>query len=223
MIGSKAETERLIAAPSGQLELAVYHPDGPVQAWGVVCHPHPLFGGTMMNKVVTVLIKVFAEMGWGTVRFNFRGVGKSTGAFDHGHGEVDDLLAVMNWLKQECRAQHLYLGGFSFGAYIAAEVAGRVLAATVSESAQLPLRYLVLVAPPVARFPMRTVLPITCPWMVVQGGQDEVVAADAVLTWAKNRNPSPTIVYLQEAGHFFHGQLTEMGARIKLTLSAAIS
>lgn len=206
MIGtlSKHETSQLINGPAGQLEVIMVEATAQEKnAWGVICHPHPLFGGTMHNKVVSVLAKTFQGLGVPTVRFNFRGVGLSQGQFDNGEGELDDLLAVIDWLQQQNVKNELWLGGFSFGAYIAAKAATRI-----------PVSKLVTVAPPVQHFPMDELPPITCPWVLVQGELDDVVPPKAVLDWAQSRHPQPIIIRFPEAGHFFHGQLSELRSSI---------
>ncbi len=203
------ETASEIKGPAGKLEIALGTPIGPERnAIGIICHPHPLHGGTMYNKVVTTLARAFQGLGLTTVRFNFRGVGKSQGAFDHGRGEVDDLLAVVKWLQSEMGQQELWLAGFSFGAFIAA-----------SGAVQLPVKKLVTVAPPVAHFPMRDLPPILCDWVLVQGDKDDVVPPEEVLVWAENRLPPPKILRFPEAGHFFHGQLGELRLRVEEALS----
>jgi hypothetical protein len=205
---TKNETVHLIAGPAGKLEVVTTLPSVDARgAWGIVCHPHPLFGGTMHNKVVTTLVKTFQGLGLNAVRFNFRGAGKSEGQFDNGRGELADLLAVIAWVQQSQKLSEIWLAGFSFGAYVAAQAASEYVA-----------QRLVTVAPPVENFPMQDLPPITCPWVLVQGERDEVVQAKAVLDWAENRHPRPTIIRFPEAGHFFHGQLTELRTRIEEAL-----
>jgi alpha/beta superfamily hydrolase len=176
-------------------------------AIGIVCHPHPLFGGTMHNKVVTTLSKTFQYLGLDTVRFNFRGVGLSEGAFAHGEGELDDLLAVIGWMQDMHPKCDIWLAGFSFGAYVAAKGAVEISA-----------KKLVTVAPPVQHFPMAHLSPILCQWVLVQGGQDDVVPAEEVLSWANARDPKPVIIEFPEAGHFFHGLLGELRTRLEKVL-----
>ena len=202
------EIADIIKGPAGKLEIAVGTPTGiEREAVGIVCHPHPLHGGTMYNKVVTTLAKSFQGLGLTTVRFNFRGVGQSQGEFDHGRGEVDDLLAVVKWLQNEMGHKELWLAGFSFGAFIAA-----------SGAVQLPVKKLVTVAPPVEHFPMRDIPPILCDWVVVQGEKDDVVPPDVVIAWAESRLPPPVIIRFPEAGHFFHGALGELRVRVEEAL-----
>lgn len=204
---TKDETIQLIHGPAGQLEVICAAPDAAKRhAWGIICHPHPLYGGTMHNKVVTTLVKTFQALGLNTVRFNFRGVGQSEGVFDNGVGELDDLYAVIEWVQRE-RIADIWLAGFSFGAYIAAKAAS-----------EIPVRKLVTIAPPVDNFPMRQLPPILSDWVLVQGMQDEVVPAESVIQWAESRDPQPTIVKFDTATHFFHGQLTELRIRLEEVL-----
>lgn len=201
---TKQETTQLIRGPEGQLEVLVSEPtEEKRSAWAIVCHPHPLYGGTMHNKVVSTLAKTYQNMGATTVRFNFRGVGRSEGSFDHGNGELDDLIAVIDWVQQVSMKREIWLAGFSFGAFIAAKAA-----------AQLPVNKLVTVAPAVQHFPMNEIPPIICPWVLVQGDRDDIVPPEKVYEWAEARDPKPIILRFPEAGHFFHGQLGELRERI---------
>lgn len=212
MITTEVSTQvaELIKGPVGQLELVQGKPIGEERnAIGIVCHPHPLFGGTMDNKVVTTLTKTFQCLGLHTVRFNFRGVGRSEGRFDNGKGELEDLLAVVDWMQQQHPGREIWLAGFSFGAYVAAKAA-----------TQLTIQKLVTVAPAVQHFPMNDLPPITCQWILVQGEQDDVVPPQEVFAWAKDRMPKPIILRFPEAGHFFHGQLVELRVRLEEALSS---
>jgi uncharacterized protein len=205
---STTEVTQLIDGPAGKLELAVGEATGESRpAWGIVCHPHPLFGGTMHNKIVTTLVKTFQGMGVSTVRFNFRGVMKSEGKFDNGDGELDDLLAVIDWVQRERVKNEIWLAGFSFGAYVAAKAA-----------TQIPVSKLVTIAPPIQHFPLQNLPPITCTWVLVQGELDDVVPPNEVFDWAESRNPKPIIIRFPQAGHYFHGQLGELRARIEEAL-----
>lgn len=194
--------------PAGKLEVAIDEPIGEERhAWGIVCHPHPLHGGTMQNKVVTTLVKTFQYLGLTTIRFNFRGVGKSEGEFAHGIGELEDLLSVIEWVQQSNPGKTIWLAGFSFGAYVAAKAA-----------TQINIGQLVTVAPPVQDYSLETLPPILCPWILIQGERDEVVSPEAVLSWAESRYPQPTILRFPEAGHFFHGQLIELRTKLEEVL-----
>src|SRR5678816_1332155 len=150
----------LIDGPAGRLEARVEDPSpgsGP-RVLGVVCHPHPLYGGTMQNKVVHTLARAMQEVGAATVRFNFRGVGASTGTHDEGRGEIDDAAAVAQWARRRWRCERLWLAGFSFGAAVALQAAPRLA----------PER-LVTVAPPVARLGLDGMPPRpAADWLIVQ-------------------------------------------------------
>lgn len=202
------ETVQMIEGPAGQLELVLALSVGEGgDAIAVVCHPHPLYGGTMHNKIVTTLTKMFQHKGAHTVRFNFRGVGRSEGHYANGEGELDDLMAVIEWLQQLHPNKELWLAGFSFGSYVAARAA-----------VQLNTAKLVMVAPPVQHFPLRLLPPVLCPWVVVQGEQDDVVPPKAVFDWIETRDPKPVVIRFPEAGHYFHGQLAELRTRIEEVL-----
>jgi uncharacterized protein len=180
---------RAVSGPVGDLVCALDAPDGDARGMALICHPHPQFGGTMDNKVVVTLARAFAQCGWRTVRFNFRGVDGSGGAWDEGRGEIDDALAVVRALRLE--GESLALAGFSFGAYVASGAA-----------AALAPDELVLIAPATQNFTMADVPSGT---LVVHGEADEVVPLAATLDWARPRT-QPVLV-VPGVGHFFHGQL----------------
>ncbi len=205
------EASFIIPGPAGDLEILTASPENITRSTiAIICHPHPVHGGTMTNKVVSTLARMYKELGLRTVRFNFRGVNKSTGEFDNGRGEVDDLKAVIAWVKSVAPESPIALAGFSFGAYIAAVVA-----------TQIDAEHLVCVAPPVVNFNMpETISEIPCPWIVVQGDQDEIVSPAAVFEWAEKRNPKPTIIRIENASHFFHGKLLELRESIFAVLSS---
>ena len=183
-----------IPGAAGNLEGLVHLPDAAPRAIAVVAHPLPTMGGTMENKVVTTLAKTFAQLGFVALRFNFRGVGGSEGEFDEGDGEVEDVLAVVRYARQEYGDLPLVLSGFSFGGYVQARAAQ-----------QLHPQRLVLVAPAVGRFAMPHVPHDT---LLIHGEQDEVVPLEDVLHWARPQHLP--IVVLPEAGHFFHGRLNQI-------------
>jgi alpha/beta superfamily hydrolase len=196
----------ILTGPAGALEYVFAQPPewcerDPIS---VCCHPHPLHGGTLHNKVVHTLAKTFNQLGSAALRFNFRGVGKSQGEFAKGEGEQEDLLAVIAWCRQHYPAAPLWLSGFSFGAYVAVMVHGQVN----------PER-LLLVAPAVDMYPqMQAVQVQVADWILVQGGRDEIVSPVAVADWIKQQRNKPRLIWLEEAGHFFHGQLTRLQQRI---------
>ncbi len=190
-----------ISGPAGDLEAKLEHLGAAASHVGIVCHPHPLFGGTMDNKVVHTLARAMQEGGAVTLRFNFRGVGASAGVFDNGRGEVDDLIAVAQFARERWPTAALWLAGFSFGAFVALQ----------GETRLAPAK-LITVAPPVARFDLGAVANPRAPWLLVQGDADDVVDVNAVLDWARARAPQPLIHVLPGAGHFFHGRLHELKA-----------
>ncbi|HEU4619534.1 MAG TPA: alpha/beta fold hydrolase, partial [Gammaproteobacteria bacterium] len=169
---ARAPRAASIAGPVGALEARIDAPTGPAVAAAVVCHPHPLHGGTLHNKVAYTLAKAFTRLGAAAVRFNFRGVGASEGRHADGAGELDDALAVVEWTRREWPGAPLYLGGFSFGA----DVALRAAVALGAETDRNPVG-LVTVALPVGRVPADFPAP-RCPWLVIHGDRDEVVALD---------------------------------------------
>jgi uncharacterized protein len=192
-------TERLlVAGPAGAIEVAV---DAPMEAEAlrgvaVLAHPHPLFGGTMDNKVVQTMARAFLLLGYRTVRFNFRGVGATEGVHDEGRGESDDLLAVA--AAQRTAGLPLVLGGFSFGAYVTTLAAARLEGAERAER-------LLLVGPSTQR-----ALPADVPedTVVIHGETDDVVPLSATLDWARPQNLPVTV--MPGVGHFFHGQLPRL-------------
>jgi uncharacterized protein len=190
-----------LAGPAGDLEARIETPQGLTQitAFGVVCHPHPLFGGTLDNKVVYTLARSFHDLGMPTIRFNFRGVGKSAGTFADGFGETDDTLAVIAAGREKWPQAALWLAGFSFGGAVA------IRAAAVADPARL-----VLVAPAIKRVALWDVPVPSCPWLIVQGDADELVNAQETLEWAKPLANPPQIVLLHGVEHFFHGKLNEL-------------
>ena len=191
-----SQTQKLtLAGPAGTLEAALDTPPTDVARGGlvVICHPHPLHGGTMDNKVVQTLARAFLQCGWRAVRFNFRGVGASAGTWDEGRGEVDDALAVV--AAQHVASEPLALAGFSFGAYVASQAAARL-------GQDAGLQRLVLIGPATQNFPVAPVPPHT---LVVHGEADEVVPLSATLDWA--RPQALPVVVVPGVGHFFHGQL----------------
>jgi uncharacterized protein len=197
-----------IPGPCGELEALISYPKVGTDAnCAIICHPHPLYGGTMHNKVVTTLARTFEQLQFMTVRFNFRGVGKSIGHYAQGQGEYEDLKAVIAWLTTNNNHIKITLAGFSFGAYIAARVAS-----------EIPAQGLITIAPPVDHFAMQQITTINCPWILVQGDQDEIVSAEKVYTYAKSRTPKPTVIKFPNATHFFHGQLSELKQQLLAAL-----
>lgn len=189
-----AHTQRLsVPGPAGAIECAIDAPTHAPRGVAVICHPHPQFGGTMDNKVVQTLARALLQLGYRTVRFNFRGVGASEGGWDEGRGEVDDALAVV--AAQREADSSLVLAGFSFGGYVAAQAASQLPADGRAER-------LILVGPSTQKHELPAVADDT---LVVHGEQDDVVPLAATLAWA--RSQSLPVVVVPGGGHFFHGQL----------------
>lgn len=188
-----------VAGPAGSLQVLLEEPNGEPSALAVICHPHPLHGGSLTNKVVHQLARTFLAQGAITVRFNFRGVGESEGAFDNGRGELADLLAVVDWARQERPQLALWLGGFSFGGLIAIQAA-----------MDLQLQRLVTVAPAVSYLPDIKPDLSGVDWLLVQGEEDEVVSTESVVRWTESLSSRPRLVLVAGAGHFFHGRLNDL-------------
>lgn len=207
----------LVDGPAGQLEARLEAPRGAdAGADLVICHPHPLHGGTMNNKVVHTLARAARDEGLRAVRFNFRGVGASGGVHDDGRGEVDDLLAVVAALAAEPRPRRCLLAGFSFGAWVAAAGAVRLQARGRAPGG------LLLVAPPV-QYPGFAGLPVLpAPLLVLQGEEDDVVDPAAVARWQSTGQPAGHLQTFA-AGHFFHGVLPELKDAVAAWLRDALS
>ena len=201
-----ADQNLLLDGPSGALEVAVDTPEADaLPLLAVVCHPLPTEGGTMHNKVVTMAARALRECGATTVRFNFRGVGRSEGTFDEGRGEADDLRAVVAWARAQHPGKTLWLAGFSFGAYVAYKLA-----------AELQPGLLLSIAPPVGRsWDFAGIEHPSCPWLVIQGEADEIVDAQAVKAWAEAQKPPPELVLMPDTSHFFHRKLMDLRGAIK--------
>ncbi|QJD59148.1 alpha/beta fold hydrolase [Pseudomonas sp. gcc21] len=194
-----AEHVQLIEGPAGLLEMLVTKVEG-ADSVAVICHPHPLHGGTMQNKVVHTLMRAARDQGASTIRFNFRGVGKSAGAHADGIGEIEDCLAVIGWARANLGADKLWLMGFSFGGYVAA--------AAASQLVSWPDR-LVLVAPSVEKLPFDELMPLAGPAVVMMGEADDVVASAAVFELLEGKS-GVAMERFADTGHFFHGRLVEL-------------
>ena len=204
---NSATSRGSVAGPAGEIECAIDKPStASSQGLAVLCHPHPLHGGTMDNKVVQTLARALVGLGYICVRFNFRGIGASQGAWDEGRGEVDDALAVIQ--AHRTSGQALVIGGFSFGGAIATQAAARL---PQNERAER----LVLIAPAVTNFPAAAVPADT---LVVHGEADDVVPMQAVFDWARPQTLPVTV--LPGAGHFFHGALPVLKQIVVGALSA---
>ncbi|MBN2646306.1 MAG: alpha/beta fold hydrolase [Thiotrichales bacterium] len=203
---AKTVRHEKILGPAGQLEVEWVEQGEDLV---VLCHPHPLYGGSMHNKVISTLTRAYQELGFSTLRFNFRGVGASDGEHDYAQGELEDLRAVIAWGRAQLPHATLHLAGFSFGSYIALKAA-----------AEYPLHSLCTVAPPVGLYDFSPEAVMSVPsstrWILLQGGRDEVVSAAEVLAWSQGLSQSPDLHWRASASHFFHGELVWLRETVKL-------
>lgn len=189
-----------LRGPAGRLEALLETPaSGSVNGAVIVLHPHPRHGGTMHNKVVHTVARVFLHRGFASLRFNFRGTEGSEGSYDGGEGELADALAAAGWMRARHPGLPFWLAGFSFGAAIA-------IRAAVAGGAD----GLVSVAPAVRRFGGPLDRQPDCPWLVVQGDVDELVPVDETVEWINALAPGPELIVLEGAEHFFHGRLVDL-------------
>lgn len=194
----------LLEGPAGAIETLVAMPPAPARGIAVVCHPHPLHGGALTNKVTYGLASSALKAGLVAARFNFRGVGRSAGAHDEGRGETEDTLAVVEWLRLQRPGVPLLLAGFSFGAFVSLKAAARARPALQ-----------VSIAPPFKYFAGEPLPPRPpAPWLVVHGRDDDVVRYDDTITVLKRYDPPPELVTLDGVGHFFHGRLGDLDAAV---------
>jgi len=189
-----------IGGPAGELEAILESPgDTAIKGVAVVCHPHPQHGGTMHNKVAHTLARSFVRSNFAVLRFNFRGTEGSEGVYDNGVGELDDALAAMAWMRQQKAEVPLWVAGFSFGAAIAVRAA---VARHVDG--------LISVAPAIYRFAGNLDAQPECPWLIIQGDEDELVEIDETVEWVDSLDPGPELLVVPGAEHFFHGRLHEL-------------
>lgn len=193
-------TKHVVQGPAGRIDVLIDEPvtDAAASLKGVavISHPHPLFGGTMDNKVVQTLARAFVLCGWRAVRFNFRGVGASEGSYDEGRGELSDLLAVIG---AQAPQGALALAGFSFGAFVTSHAVATV-------APQRALDAVVLVGTAASRFQVSEIpQALHERTLVLHGEQDDTVPLKDAMDWARPQSLPVTVV--PGGGHFFHGQL----------------
>ena len=199
-----ASAEVLLAGPAGRIETLLAAPRERAQPAGcaIVCHPHPLYGGAMSNKVAYTLAASALKAGLYALRFNFRGVGRSEGAHDHGRGEAEDVLLLVQRMRELLPQARLVLAGFSFGAFV-----------SLSAAARARPDLLISVAPPFGKYlgdappPARA----DCPWLVLHSRDDDVVAYEETAAVLEKYAPPPQLVTVDGAGHFFNGRLALIG------------
>ena len=191
-----AATQKLsLQGGAGAIEALLDLPQGEPRGTVVIAHPHPLFGGTMTNKVVQTLARAFVQTGWRAVRFNFRGVGASEGVYDEGRGETADLLEVV---RQVAPDGTLALAGFSFGAFVTSHAVAQLMPRQPDK--------VVLVGTAASRFAVAPIAPeLHERTLVLHGEQDDTVVLSSVLDWARPQSLPVTVIPGVE--HFFHGQL----------------
>ena len=193
-----------IEGPIGRLEAVLERPfNAALEGAAVICHPHPQHGGTMHNKVAHTLAGAFVRSGYEALRFNFRGTENSAGSFDNGVGELDDTLAAIEFMRARHGAYPLWLAGFSFGAAMA-----------VKAAAGSHVDGLVSVAPAISRFANSLSAQPDCPWLIVQGDEDELVDIDETVAWVDSLEPGPELLIINGGEHFFHGRLGELRAAV---------
>lgn len=198
----------MIPAITGELEAVLTVPENP--RWQYVAllgHPHSLHGGTINNKVITTLVKVFKELHIPSLRFNFRGVGHSTGVFDNGMGESEDMLHIARQLQQEIPNCKLVFAGFSFGSYVVYRAA-----------AQCKHALLITLAPPVHHYDYLEFSPPPAPWIVVAAEQDELIPAKHIQDFVVEISPPIYLLNFNDTSHFFHGKLMELKTRLLDTI-----
>ena len=194
-----------LTGPAGLLEALLEDPEPdapagePRRGFGVICHPHPLHGGTMTNKVVHMLARGLQEQGLPTIRFNFRGVGRSQGQYDEGRGETEDALAVIEWGRARWPRTPLTLAGFSFGSRVA------LMAAPTARPSRL-----ITVAPAVSNPGYEQMQRPDCPWLILQGEADDLVDYRAVVAFAERFSPPPVLRLFPGVDHYFNGHLPEL-------------
>lgn len=205
---SAGQTQSLmIPGPAGHLEALWSAPRSAASRAGfaIVCHPHPLQGGAMTNKVAYTLAACAQKVGWHALRFNFRGVGGSEGVHDHGRGETEDVVFLADWMRQQLPGASCALMGFSFGAWVSLRAAA-ALRPVAQISVAPPLDEAFYGEPPPAR--------PDCPWLVMHSTDDDIVSYASSKAVLDSYTPPPELVTLEGAGHLFHGRLGDITAAV---------
>jgi len=187
-----------IPGPAGRLQ-ALYEPRGKGRAAMVICHPHPQYGGTMRNKVVYTVARAFADSRCATLRFNFRGVERSEGAWDEGRGEVEDVRAALDWMALRCPKISLWMAGFSFGCYAGLKAA----------RSDARIERMFAVAPAVNHWDFSFMQGEMRPVTVIHGDEDAIVPLSRVRPWVKTL-PRVRFHVVEGADHFFSGHLQDL-------------
>jgi alpha/beta superfamily hydrolase len=190
--------------PAGRIEAVIKEPGAPVSHAAIVCHPHPLYGGSMHNKVVFRIARVFQDAGFAVLRFNFRGTGRSEGNHDNGVGEQDDLRAAIEFIKQKYPPAEVWLSGFSFGSMVMLRGA----------ACDARIRALVVAGVPASRHDFSDIARCNKPKLFVQGSLDEFGALEALQTLFTGLDEPKELKIIQGADHFFEGHLPELAAAV---------
>nr|MBF0681766.1 alpha/beta fold hydrolase [Pseudomonas sp.] len=198
----KRESPITLEGPAGALE-GLYFDQPDARGLALICHPNPVKGGTMLNKVVSTLQRTARDAGYVTLRFNYRGVGASAGAHDMKFGEVDDAEAALAWLREQHPKLPLTLLGFSFGGFVAGALGGRI------ESRGDTLNRLFMIAPAVSRLADQP-LAERCDMTIIQPEADEVIDPASVYAFSAALERPHELQKVAECSHFFHGKLVEL-------------
>ena len=211
--GAGQSAHGTLPGPAGDIECVIAAPREDVRGLAVVCHPHPLYGGAMSNKVVYTLASAAQARGLLTARFNFRGVGASQGVHDSARGETDDCLAVVDWMRAAHPGLPLVLAGFSFGSFVALRASARARPAA-----------LVSIAPPFGRYFDDAPLPPHpgCPWLAMHSRDDDTVDYAETAAILAGYAPPPRLVTVDGAGHFFHGRLGDVRDTVSAFLAETL-
>jgi len=184
---------------AGKMECQLDEPEGPARGIALVAHPHPLYGGTMENKVAQTLARAFVGLGYVTARFNFRGVGESEGTYDDGRGEVDDMQVMYEHMLEQYPGLPVALTGFSFGTFVQAQLQQRL------EAQGRPAERLVLVGTAAGKWPMP---PVPADTILIHGELDDTITLQQVFDWARPLDIPVTVI--PGADHFFHRKLVHI-------------
>ncbi len=198
----KGEQSLFLEGLTGKLEAILQCPsESRFDYLAILGHPHSLYGGTMQNKVVTTLARTFQDLGIPSLRFNFRGVGQSEGAYDAGIGESDDMIFIMKELLKDTPNLRFCLAGFSFGSYVTFRAAAK---------STDHVQCLASIAPAVQHYDFTEFAGFSLPWVVVQGEEDEIALPEAVYQWHAELKPQPLLIKMPDTTHFFHSRLGDL-------------
>jgi alpha/beta superfamily hydrolase len=199
--------------PAGRIEAILKEPEPPATRAAIVCHPHPLFGGTMHNKVVYRMARAFQDAGFAALRFNFRGAGRSAGQHDEGHGEQDDLRAAINFMKQARGYAEIWLAGFSFGSAV-------MLRAGCGDPS---VRALVAAGAPVSKYDFSHVINCDKAKLFVQGSLDEFGSRQDLEKFVAGLDEPKSLKVIEGADHFFEGHLQELQQAVSEFIASALA